>query len=171
MMLRNPFSRALPVTALQNLAIALAVAGLLAACANIESRPVGPSDFVDYPHFASRYTDARELTDDELQGVQLSFDQHRKFFYRLYTRKLATKPEAEGTVMLAMALAADGSIVDAAIVSNGLNDPEMAGEILTYLKAMRFPVTAENRIRVAKDQLHFFIDEPGGQVSEIKILD
>ncbi|MDF1781215.1 MAG: AgmX/PglI C-terminal domain-containing protein [Alcanivoracaceae bacterium] len=74
-------------------------------------------------------------TDEQLRRV---FDRYGGKFQSAYQRGLRNNPAMQGTVILVLEIAADGSVTKASIKSSELDDPDLERKILVIAQTMDF---------------------------------
>lgn len=71
-------------------------------------------------------------------GVRQVMSRHNNGLQMIYQRRLAESPGLQGRVVLQMNIAPDGSIQSADIASSDMHDPELARQILAYVRTIAF---------------------------------
>src|ERR1044071_2049928 len=84
------------------------------------------------------------------EEIAMVFDRNKGAIYALYTRALRDNPNLQGKVVLELTIGADGSVVQCAVVSSELNDPELERKLVARIKLFQFEAKDVGTITVTK---------------------
>lgn len=84
---------------------------------------------------------AQPATQDALDRAQIeqAFDAHRRYFWKLYTARLQTRPRLKGRMLVSFTIEPAGTPRDVILVDSDMEDPALERAILREVGAMRFP--------------------------------
>ena len=95
--------------------------------------PITPITGADRPKARSGPGPSR--TDEEIQIV---FDRYKASFYRLYNRELRNNPALKGQMVLRLTIEPDGSVSMCALVSNDMDAPDLATQVVGRVRTINF---------------------------------
>lgn len=73
-----------------------------------------------------------------IEEIQMVFDRNKSAIYGMYNRALRSNPTLQGKLVLRLTIAPDGRVVDCAVVSSELADPELGGKVVARVKMFDF---------------------------------
>ena len=74
-----------------------------------------------------------------LTQIQAAFDLQKRYFWKLYTAHLQSRPGLKGRMLVSFTINPDGSARDARLVDSDLGEPDLEQDVLREIVAMTFP--------------------------------